>query len=141
MTERSSDRIRHTFPKSEHLCHRRAFDYLFQHGSSIRIGVLTFFYVWHNEPEWGEAPVSVAFAAPKRAFKRAVDRNFLKRRMREAYRLHKEPLLEMVKPQEQQLLLLIKINGRQLTPYPRIRQATIAGITRLIERFGPQLAE
>ena len=43
-----------------------------------------------------DAPVSILVSVSKRRFKRAVKRNRVKRRVREAYRLNKQPLLEVV---------------------------------------------
>ena len=44
-----------------------------------------------------ESPAQAGFSVPKRTFKRAVDRNFLKRKIRESYRLHKSKLYGSLK--------------------------------------------
>ena len=54
---------------------------------------------------------AVAFVAPKRSFSRAVDRNRLKRQLREAYRLNQSVLREL----EQPVLLLCIYRGKELT--------------------------
>ena len=80
---------KHTFPKEEKLCYRRSFDLLFAHRHTFKCGRLWVIYLFDLPPELVTAPQMAAFSAPKRNFKRAVDRNLLKRRLREAYRLHK----------------------------------------------------
>ncbi len=45
----------------------------------------------------GHTPALMAVSVPKRLFKRAVDRNLMKRRIREAYRLQKPGLYAALK--------------------------------------------
>ena len=137
----SSAEDRFLFPKAERLRHRRAFDYLFEHGSSLRVGMLTFFYATDCPPQYVEAALSVAFAAPKRAFKRAVDRNYLKRRMREAYRLQKYTLLSLAQKNEKNLILLVKYNSRKKLPYAKIEHSIGKGLSRIQRRIFPTQEE
>ena len=46
----------------------------------------------NKERAHGEVPVQILISVPKKRFKHAVDRNRVKRQVREAYRLHKQVL-------------------------------------------------
>lgn len=137
MPPRSSEEERFRFPKAERLRHRRAFDFLFKHGSSFRIGMLKFFYVTDCPEDFIDASLSVAFAAPKRSFKRAVDRNRLKRRMKEAYRLHKFGLLSKTQENKKNVALLIIYNSRRMAPYASIEDKMNRGLIRLQKTIFP----
>ncbi|MFZ4633645.1 MAG: ribonuclease P protein component [Saprospiraceae bacterium] len=79
-----------TFQRAERLKSPVVIARLFKEGQSFMAYPVR--VVWMNMPaEDIEAtfPVKVAFSVSKRVFKTAVVRNLLKRRMREAYRLHK----------------------------------------------------
>jgi len=81
------------FSKSERLCSKKAIASLFSEGEKK---VVYPFRLMVNEMAHentsGMARVQILISVPKRSFKRATDRNTLKRRIREAYRLHKEVL-------------------------------------------------
>ena len=77
-----------TLPKAERLCGKTAVVGLFEHGKSLSAGCLRCKYMIRAD----EGPSRIVVSVPKRHFKRAVKRNLLKRRMREAYRLQKELL-------------------------------------------------
>ena len=57
-----------------------------------------------SERQPADAPVQLLVSVPKKRFHHAVDRNRVKRQIREAYRLHKD-LLYQVLPDTQRLLL------------------------------------
>ena len=77
-----------TLPKAERLCGKTAVVSLFEAGKSISAGCLRCKYLVRAD----EAPSRIVVSVPKRNFKRAVKRNLLKRRMREAYRRQKDLL-------------------------------------------------
>ena len=60
-----------------------------------------------KERAQGEAPVQMLVSVPKKRFKHAVDRNRVKRQVREAFRQHKELLYEALAEHEQLLLAFI----------------------------------
>ena len=81
-----------TLPKAERLCGKTAVVSLFEAGKSISAGCLRCKYLVRAD----EAPSRIVVSVPKRNFKRAVKRNLLKRRMREAYRRQKDLLVPSV---------------------------------------------
>ena len=77
--------VRHTFTKAERLKSEKIIKELFTKGSSFYAYPLKLFYIISEELPTSQVLISV----PKKKFKRAVDRNLIKRRIREAYRLNK----------------------------------------------------
>ena len=102
-----------TLAKKERLCSRKAFESLITSG--LPYFTYPFKVVWKKMDDPEEVPVKIAFTVPKRRFKRANKRNLLKRRMREAYRLNKHPLVGFL--QEHRLsvqILLVYISSDEL---------------------------
>ena len=65
-------------------------------------------------------PVQVAFTAPKRNFKSAVERNKIKRLMKEVYRKNKAGLYSFVKDKHVQVALLIVYTGKVIPKYSEV---------------------
>ena len=74
-----------TYPKEEKLKSRKSIDFLFAEGSSVARFPLRLAFIEIPETEDSKFGVSVS----KKYFKRAVDRNYIKRLMREIYRKNK----------------------------------------------------
>lgn len=84
--------MKNTFPKSERLCGDQVLDRLYKEGRRFVVWPIRVTYMPITD-----APSEVLVWAPKSLFKRAVDRNRLRRQMREAYRLNKQVLLKASK--------------------------------------------
>ncbi|WP_258105863.1 ribonuclease P protein component [Marinoscillum sp. MHG1-6] len=84
-----SGRFRLSFSKEERLKGKKNIEELFKHGSSFYLHPLLLKYRSKAaDVQCNQLLVSV----PKKKFKRAVDRNLLKRRIKEAYRVNKNLL-------------------------------------------------
>ena len=88
MSSKTNTTGRYTLPKAERLAGRSDIGRLFTHGEAFLVYPIKCTCRWTEQG--GEVRMMVL--VPKRNHKRAVARNLLKRRMREAYRLHKELL-------------------------------------------------
>lgn len=85
---------KNTFPKKEHLCGEIRVGKLFSEGKAFIVYPLR--VVYKVLPESSDIPVKVLVSVPKKRFKHAVDRNRIKRLMRESYRLSKMPFVDAV---------------------------------------------
>lgn len=82
--------MKKTFKKEERLCSKSAIDVLFHRGSSFVLYPYRVIFLFTPATSFD---VKVILSVSKRRFKRAHDRNRLKRLMREAYRLQKSTIL------------------------------------------------
>ncbi|SIT94912.1 ribonuclease P protein component [Pontibacter indicus] len=130
MNEQAEQPISHTFSKEERLCSKRLISLLFSKGSSFNLYPLRF--VYHTPDESTDASTQLVISVSKRHFKRAVDRNRLKRQIREAYRLNKH-FLTQHQGKAPRLLAIIYI-GKEKKSFDTIQKKLISGLERCLTR-------
>ena len=130
------ERLSHRLGKQERLSGHKQIDALFGGGSqSVTVYPIRAVYRLSACSE-DQPPVRLLVSVPKRHFKHAVDRNRVKRQLREAYRLQKQVLHEAMQAHEGQELLLafIWLSG-QHEETARIMRRTGTLLQRISERL------
>lgn len=123
--------MQNTFSKNEKLCSKRSFAILIDAKQSFYAGRIRVSFYFDLPAELVTAPCQVAMVVTKRDFKRAADRNLLKRRMREAYRLHKASLIALLQEKGKNLSLLVRYNSREIRSFIEIEQDMRLAIRQL----------
>ena len=120
---------RQTFRKSERLSSPKIITHLFEKGN----GVNCFPYkaLWDKEAVASKFPVQMCIAVPKKSFRRAHDRNRIKRRVREAYRKNKTLLYSALREKNVKISLLLIYVAKEDLPYTDIENKMIKLINDL----------
>ncbi len=116
---------RNRLRKSERLSSRKEIQSLFSEGKSFSTPpfVIRYLKLSAQDPDHHQIMVSVS----KRNFKSAVDRNRIKRQIREAYRLNKQILT----PLTNKYAIAYIYTFKKKIPYKELENKLIAGLTRL----------
>ncbi len=120
---------RYQLKKEDRLKSRKATDTLFKQGQSF--SNFPFRVLWLS-PNDGDG-LKVGFSASSKNFKKAVDRNRIKRLMREAYRLQKKDLQMHLLSKQKSLRLFLIFTGKELPDYEVIFEKTGAVLKRILK--------
>jgi ribonuclease P protein component len=127
--ERSAKLYR--FRKKERLGSEKLIAKLFAEGKRIRCGCLQLIFSFTAEAN--PPIIQVLISAPKKRIRKAVLRNLIKRRMREAWRLNKLPLQKALVIEGKKLCLALVYNTDEISEYERIDDSMIKVIIRLLD--------
>lgn len=122
------------FGKKEKLKSRKRIEELFLNGKNFSVFPLRVTYQFSPSEE---TAVQVGVTAGKKYFKKAVDRNRIKRLIREAYRLKKHELTEVLKQKQQSCSLFFMYVDKTIPSFPVVKDAMNKCLKRL-EKLTPQ---
>lgn len=125
-----TENTKYTYPKQEKLKSHTVIDSLFTQGKTVSKYPLRIVYVPTENKEG--LPLKVGVSVSKRYFKKAVDRNFYKRLLREAYRLNKSILLEQI---QEPYAIMIFYQTKDRLNYEQVNEKMI----KLMQKFVAQV--
>jgi ribonuclease P protein component len=123
-----------TLGKNERLKSRKLIEQLFSEGNKFGIAPFRVFYLYtENKKMLLQFGVGVS----SRNFKKAVDRNRIKRMIREAYRLQKGVLQNSLKEKNGELFLFIIYTGKEIPGYAEVHSKTQKVLDKLNNIINP----
>ncbi len=132
MSEPTSE-VRYRLPKSERISSRDSIKRLFTGGNSFLVH--PFKVVWFAEDISDEPRAQMAVSVSKRYSKRAVKRNLIRRRIKEAYRLNKHELLAKLNETDVRLVFMFIYVGKQAYAFDKIEDKIIVSLKRLFDEY------
>jgi ribonuclease P protein component len=125
-----------TLGKKERLKSRKQIELLFKQGKTFSIFPFKISYILNlsnSELPTPNSRLLFGVGAGTRNFKKAVDRNRIKRLTREAYRLQKNELQQRLLETEKQLNVFFIYTGKEMPNYLLVKEKTAQILNRLIK--------
>ncbi len=123
-----------SFPKEEKLKSTKIIDKAFSEGLHVFSYPLKFVYIFTPEPVTSLPKIGVSVSA--RTFKKSTDRNLIKRRMREAYRLNKHQLIAITSKSDEQFNGMFIYVAKEILTYHEIE----IGLKKLYNKLAAELS-
>ena len=122
-----------TLGKQERLKSRKLIEELFTRGERISVFPYRVFYLFQkNDTTAVKNKLQCGVGAGTRNFKKAVDRNRIKRLTREAWRLQKNELMQKMNTQQQTLVLFFIYTGKELPEFSFVKEKLAIILNKLL---------
>ena len=122
--------LTYSFKKQERLTGKKTFENLLVKGQRFHVFPFTVYWQCFTNQE---QPVQIAISVPKRNFKRATERNLIKRRVRESYRTNKQGINKFLEDQNLQLHILVVYAATEIMEFKKIEQTVVEILNHLIQ--------
>ncbi|MCX6352839.1 MAG: ribonuclease P protein component [Bacteroidetes bacterium] len=130
-----------TFKKQERLCSRKIIDSLFTGGGVSSAFCFPLKAVWRVCALPENVPAQILFVVSKKNFKKAHDRNRIRRRLKEIYRLNKSNFFLPLAEKKLQLAVVVMYTSKEELDYSQLQQPLINLLNKILEsaQQNPQL--
>jgi len=122
--------LRFTFKKEERLSRKKLIDELFDSGSSFYLSPLKVL-ILEKDFEFN-SPAQVLITVSSKTFSKAVDRNKIKRLIRESYRLNKHLLYDELKKKDKKILVGFLYSSKKIESFSLIEENVVASLQKII---------
>jgi len=132
----------HTLSKTERLKSYKRIRILFAQGQKFKVfPVVVYFLLRVEKVDGVEGILQMGVSVGKRHFKRAVDRNLLKRRIREAYRKQKHELKDFLIASDISMDIFFVYSNARISDFVEIESAMAQGLAILIDKLKTQTSK
>ena len=121
------------FPKKQRLCNETLIKEMFSDGKSFATSTIRL--VWFKDSKEDKIAIKSIIVVPKKKIKLAVKRNIVRRRMKEAYRMNKNILENILKINDLHLSIAIIYQKEKIVPYKTVSQE----IKLILERLRKEI--
>lgn len=125
--------MKYSFSRNDRLAGKKNIEHLFTSGQRLSIGTLRFLWIANSAGD--KAGVKIAISVSKKLHKKAVDRNKIRRRIREAYRIRKKEILEAAIAMHSEIHIMIIYYSTEIMSYDVIAEWIKTAMQRIQEKL------
>ena len=131
-----------TLGKEERLKSRKQIETLFDKGKSFVVNPFRVYFIVNRELpiQKGERGLKFGIGVSAKNFKKAVDRNRIKRLTREVWRLQKNEIREKVKESQRQLNVFFIYTGKELPDFTTVKDKVAIALKKLADKIDENIS-
>ena len=131
-----------TLGKDERLKSRKQIEHLFDKGKSFVVAPFRIYFIVSIELpiQKGESGLKFGTGVSAKNFKKAVDRNRIKRLTREAWRLQKNEVREKAKETQRQLNVFFIYTGKELPDFAIVKDKVAIALKKLADKIDENIS-
>ena len=131
-----------TLGKEERLKSRKQIEKLFDKGKSFVVAPFRIYFIVNSEStiQKGENRLKFGTGVSAKNFKKAVDRNRIKRLTREAWRLQKNEIREKARETQRQLNVFFIYTGKELPEFTTVKDKVAIALKKLADKIDENIS-